>query len=449
MKKRTSNKIMSNPNKSPIKISLLTIMVFIGIQSSYCSSGRNRDSASPFPIDGFESLACIGRAGAGANGVDCAKKANWTLDSYYNLQSDIDISSTVKIGGRRDGAEGDCTPYSGSSGNTKPGDLGNAATCAGWTPVGHCGEDNECVDDPLTSQDETADNKPFKGTLDGNGFKITGLYINRPSTDNVGLFGYTNAASIHNVGVAAQIVIGQNSVSGLVGRMVGRKIINSYVTGDVRGTASNVGSLVGSIGWGSIENSYATANVTGSNRNVGGLVGIVYGGSVINSYARGGVTGSNNAGGLVGKMGNSMDIVSSIANSYATGAVTGSTNVGGLVGEMGDGVATVSSIANSYTTGAVMGSTNVGGLVGEMYTKSSIIGVHYYVDTDGNNGIGSGTCTNTICVQAMGIDDSSRQTWLQDNLDETTVLSWSADIWGNLGTSGSFPCLKGLTPGCP
>ena len=35
---------------------------------------------------------------------------------------------------------------------------------------------------------------PFTGTLDGNGYKISNLVINRPTEDNVGLFGVINTA---------------------------------------------------------------------------------------------------------------------------------------------------------------------------------------------------------------------------------------------------------------
>lgn len=39
-------------------------------------------------------------------------------------------------------------------------------------------------------------NNQFTGIFDGNGYEITGLYINKPSTQRVGLFGSTNDAKI-------------------------------------------------------------------------------------------------------------------------------------------------------------------------------------------------------------------------------------------------------------
>jgi hypothetical protein len=131
----------------------------------------------------------------------------------------------------------------------------------------------------------------FRGTFDGNGHVISGVYISS-TNDYQGLFGYIPGGNIKNLGLKASYIKGNSSVGGLVGFQ------------------------------GRITNSYSMANVSG-NRNVGGLVG--NGGSITNSYATGNVSGTENVGGLVGNSG-------SITNSYATGNVSGTENVGGLVG---------------------------------------------------------------------------------------------------------------------
>ena len=56
----------------------------------------------------------------------------------------------------------------------------------------------------------------FKGIFDGNNHTISGLTINRPSTDNVGLFGYIDAATIKNLIVKGNIE-GANQVGGICG----------------------------------------------------------------------------------------------------------------------------------------------------------------------------------------------------------------------------------------
>src|SRR5574344_631154 len=57
----------------------------------------------------------------------------------------------------------------------------------------------------------------FTGTFDGLGFAISNLYINHPITDFVVLFGYTNNATIKNIGLKNVDITGGNYTGGLVG----------------------------------------------------------------------------------------------------------------------------------------------------------------------------------------------------------------------------------------
>jgi len=250
---------------------------------------------------------------------------SYALDNSFELTNDIDASATA-------------TWNSG----------------AGFDPVG----------DDLAGND--SDN--FTGTFDGQGYTITGLTIDRPFEDYVGLFGYTNGSTIQNVGLIGGSVTGAGKTGALVGTMYNYSTLsNSYATGDVSGRANEwgVGGLVGYIeDYSTISNSYATGNVSGYD-SVGGLLGYAYNfSSVSNSYATGNVSADRVSGGLVGFN----DRSSSVNNSYATGAVTGSTNAGGLVGYNKDS----STIDNSYATGAVSGAERVGGLVGYNNDSSSV-----------------------------------------------------------------------------
>ena len=263
----------------------------------------------------------------------------------------------------------------------------------------------------------------FRGILDGNGHKVSNMMINRPNTNNIGLFGYTGTgAEIKNLGVVDCNITGREGVGGLVGAGFG-PITNCYVTGTVTGTSGRVGGLVGensndgnlincyaevtvmadSIAGGlvglnlnnTITDCYATGNVTATLRNdVGGLIGRNYQADITNSYATGDVegglqgtggligggtgakiidchatgnvtaaVGSVYAGGLIGASGQDTEIT----NCYATGTVTvtGGLCVGGLVGNNG-----VTPIKNSYATGAVEGKDYVGGLVGLVQSAS-------------------------------------------------------------------------------
>jgi len=218
----------------------------------------------------------------------------------------------------------------------------------GWNPIGdfHIGEH---VD--------------FGGIFDGNGYKISGLYIDRPLTKSVGLFGYIgDRGEVSNLEVVDIDIRGDYYVGGLAGRNHGT-VSNSYVTGAVNGVHA-VGGLVGRNHGGTVSGSNAKVDVSGgSHGSIGGMVGSNYNGAVVNSYATGDVNGlSNRIGGLVGNNPGG----STISNSFAAGDVSGpGGRVGGLVGLNNEG----STVFDSYSTGDVIDSSrgleNFGGLLGE------------------------------------------------------------------------------------
>ena len=135
---------------------------------------------------------------------------------------------------------------------------------------------------------------------DGQGYTVDGLYINRPNTDKIGLFGYVNS-TIKNIGVTNLDIQGDKFVGGLVGHTLDSSYItNSYSSGNVSGDAE-VGGLVGYHRDSNITKSYSTGSVNGG-ESVGGLVGANFGGSYItNSYSSGSVSGDRAVGGLLGK----------------------------------------------------------------------------------------------------------------------------------------------------
>src|SRR5690606_23914392 len=160
----------------------------------------------------------------------------------------------------------------------------------------------------------------FSGSLNGGDFEISGLTINRPDQDGVGLFGVVGSgASISALGLVNVDVVGQNLVGGLAGINSG-DISGVHISGEVSGD-DNLGALVGQNLEGTIASSYSTASASGVN-NVGGLVGWNEGGSIENTYATGSVVGSvNNAGGLVGYNDGTVGNDAQIISSYASGSV--------------------------------------------------------------------------------------------------------------------------------
>ena len=189
----------------------------------------------------------------------------------------------------------------------------------------------------------------FTGSYDGNGYEISGLHIDRPDRDGVGLFGFayrrSATGSISDLYLHQINIVGGDMVGGLIGYISWPGEVSGVsVSGNIYGD-SYVGGLAG-IGGGLISNSHVTVDVTGNNK-VGGLAG--FGGSS-NSIATGDVTGNSRVGGLVGEG-------YGVQNSVATGNVSGDSYVGGLAGSVGF-------VHASYATGDVFGNRYVGGLVG-------------------------------------------------------------------------------------
>ncbi|WP_162801349.1 MBG domain-containing protein [Azospirillum brasilense] len=221
---------------------------------------------------------------------------------------------------------------------------------------------------------------PFTGLLDGRDHAVSGLTINRPGSDDVGLFGVVGTGgAVRDVRMVGGSVLGANRVGALVGSNAGA-VTWASATGTVTGRGGEVGGLVGSNS-GTIGQSFATGAVTAQGGAVGGLVGSSSG-TILQTYASGAVTaGGDQVGGLVGRV-----TAGSVTETYALGSVTGTRSVGGLIGDNGG------TVTESYATGAVTGQ-DAGGLIG---ANGGTVEWSFW-DTQttglGNNGIGTGSGT--------------------------------------------------------
>ncbi|MGN5520162.1 GLUG motif-containing protein, partial [Halopseudomonas sp. Lyrl_26] len=243
----------------------------------------------------------------------------------------------------------------------------------------------------------------FTGTFDGLGHVISDLFIDRETTNYVGLFGYTDTATLRHVGLENIDITGQNQVGGLAGYQWTGGISQSYATGAVNGNIS-----------------------------VGGLVGVQLSSSISESYATGAVTGTIHVGGLVGHQSST----ARISQSYATGAVNGTNNVGGLVGYQWIG-----GIIQSYATGAVNGNSSVGGLVGSLYSGTNTNSFYATTDNDNNNITGDHTHSS----------GGTGRTWAE-LMNRDTFAGWDDSVWGFVDGAeyegyalGGLPYLIGVT----
>ena len=256
----------------------------------------------------------------------------------------------------------------------------------------------------------------FYGNYSGNGYTISNLYINRPSSDYQGLFGKTNEATIENLGLVDVNITGSIYVGGIVGVNSYSTVSNSYSTGMVIGS-SWVGGLFGHNHASSVSNSYSTASVTGPGWYAGGIAGMSSASSSIsNSYSTASVNGLDYVGGLVG-----LNRDSTIINSYSTASVNGTGwYAGGLAGMNSFS----SSISNSHSTANVDGFEYVGGLVG-LNRDSTII---YCYSTESVSG------TN-IVAGLVGINEWN--SLISNCYSKASITATGHDIGGLVGQNNS------------
>ncbi len=137
----------------------------------------------------------------------------------------------------------------------------------------------------------------FTGYLNGRGYVVDSLYINKPTENNVGLFSILEDAEIEDLGLLNSTVTGNNEVGILSGKINNTIISSSYSKGLANGI-NEVGGLIGNCYYTIVNDSYANGNIDGS-LYVGGLIGMFVGGEINNTYATGTVTGKNILGGIV------------------------------------------------------------------------------------------------------------------------------------------------------
>jgi hypothetical protein len=284
-------------------------------------------SENPYQIASLANLYWI--AATDGEVADPDRLARWS--AHYKQTQNIDASDTS-------------TWYSG----------------AGWTPIGY-----------RTGAGPYDYTYSFMGSYDGQGYIITGLWINRTSTNDVGLFGHVGTGdatgtliTIQRVGLVDVDVKGARGTGTLIGRVTGNEntdIVKCYASGGSVIGDGATGGLVGSNNsyasdpgykdkhptiskcWANIDVSWSKA---GAGDKIAGLAGCNEKGVIEDSYARGKVTVDNlggqteptptNIGGLAGCIYYKGDI----ERSYSTGLVTVQgtvNNVGGFLGRIGSG----------------------------------------------------------------------------------------------------------------
>lgn len=246
-------------------------------ETDQCSDGVDNDS------DGDTDNAdndCVVACTPGGTGTPLDPIVICDCDGLQDIENTISASYLL-------GQDIDCSGTTGWNGGL------------GFDPIGVCDGVGTCGG---------ASDYPFIGTLNGAGHSISDLYINRPTSNGVGLFESIGGnATIENVALVNVDITGSYSAGGIApavndNRVPGDVTISKVsVTGTVTGT-EYVGGIVGYFDMPLIIDSWADVDVTGT-QYVGGLVGLAYFTPAIitNSYAVGSVAGTvSDIGGLVG-----------------------------------------------------------------------------------------------------------------------------------------------------
>lgn len=249
--------------------------------------------------------------------------------------------------------------------------LENESPTQGWQPVGN--SYFAC----------------FKGVLDGNGKTISGLWINRGNTDNVGLFGYTDRATIKNLKMIDASIVGNNYTGGISGTSNYSTFESCSFSGLVTGV-SYVGGYVGA-GEGNSFSNCLTINCKVMGQDyIGGACGNNRNGNLTftNCHIYSNVAGVNNVGGILG--GKSYHLIKLTSCSFV-GEISATSYAGGLIGSV-NFYQKESIVTKCFVIGKIMATSDyVGGLIGYDNGESSGINLsHNYFsgDVSGNNNVG-------------------------------------------------------------
>ena len=248
----------------------------------------------------------------------------------------------------------------------------------GWLPIG-------------------VESSPFKGLFYGNNHKITGLMINRSSTNYVGFFGYVSGATIDNLTIEGSIVVGNDNVGAFFGYVSGTTVNNCHVkmTGNngVKGN-SCIGGFSGYSTY-TEYNIFSLSATVSSTEKTGGFIGCVDNGTFIDGTVSGNVVGVGDyTGGLLG-----WATACTMTNISVNSTISGQDYTGGMMGYCATG-----NLAGCTYEGDLTGNKYVGGVSGSLeaattsfidcFTKGKTIGLGDYVG--GIVGISKGACIESM-----------------------------------------------------
>ena len=227
---------------------------------------------------------------------------------------------------------------------------------------------------------------PFKGKFYGNSKKIAGLFISRPSDNNVGFFGYIEGATISDLTIEGTSVQGSSNTGAFIGYATNATLSNLSFSGTSVAGVNEVGGFAGQLANSTLNNCSLT--LSGSNA----------------------VSGTTNIGGFVGK-----SLSTNITDFHSSASAKGATAVGGFAGYVSTGTFSTGQIS----TGIIASAANAGGFIGNATTYTlKNIQVKGDITNNGTSG----------CVGGFVAKSNGKVT--------LTNCSFSGDITGKLNVGG-------------
>lgn len=241
----------------------------------------------------------------------------------------------------------------------------------------------------------------FKGTFDGNGYKISNL------TGTQGLFKNTDGADIKNLELENLKITGNSEkVGGLVGSATNTNLKNIKLSGTVTNNGTKTGALAGYFD-----------NTGGSTTEISNIASFVD------------VTGTKQTGGLIGhyNVGFSHSDPRSnpiFNNVYSVGNVTGTDQVGGVAGywysdpdkgpDQHGPIDKITDVNTVYTGGTITGNSSVGGFVGTLTCYDDYQDKFTFTNINTTSKINS---TATSAGVFVGTNDARTDTTIAEFID--------------------------------
>ncbi len=326
-------------------------------------AGGNGSKNSPYIIKNGEQLARM------RNFVNSTNSKYYSYrKAYYKLGADIVLNSN----------------------SSNYASWGKSAPARKWTPIGS--------------------NNAFSGNFNGNGYTVSGLYVNS-SSNYVGLFGY------------------------FYGTVSNLKIKNSYIIGTKYYTGAVAGYCFGySDQKASVSNCSVSSTIVSGDKCVGGVVGAVSSYSSVykcSNSAR--VIGGTDVGGVTGRM--NMKGASYYSNSNS-GTISGNDYVGGISGSISsasDWSGTVSSLSNKGSVTAAY--SGAGGLFGSFTSYSSFALTKSYSNASVNGKYNAGGLVGYVTNSGKSLSVTQCNTG--DSASVSATLQNAGGLFGTLRTNSN------------